>query len=68
MSKENTATDFDRELANLAASDLKVIDELSGWLSAYDYEVNVCGRKGIIERERCESLARVVIKRLSNFL
>lgn len=64
----NTANDMDREAAVLAHSDMTVLDDLSGWLSAYHYEVEACGRKGELEREKCKSLARDAVKRLVNYL
>lgn len=62
------ASESDKESAELAQSDMIVMDDLTHWLSAYHFEVNACGNRGELEMAKCRELARQAIKRLVNYI
>lgn len=60
--------DIKREMAGLASRDAEILDELSAWLRAYEYEVAACGRCGDIESSKIKELSRDAIKKLVNYI
>jgi hypothetical protein len=56
------------EMTKFANSDAKLLEDLSGWLLTYEFEVRSCGRSGEIEMAKIQGLVPKVLKALVNYL
>mgnify|MGYP000621433136 CR=1 FL=1 len=61
-------SDYSNEKASLARRDAALLEDLSGWLYAYAYQVDACGNDGNLELKKSQERARLAVKALVNYL
>ena len=59
---------IDLERAKFAQKDADMLEDFTGRLRAYNWEVEACGRDGKLELEKLQDKAPMIIKMLVNYL